>query len=261
MQNVHDTGMKPRLQLELRDWRMVQAVAEARSVTRAAERLGFSQSALSHQLVKLEGALGLRLFDRVGKRMAPTETGAALARAAGPLLDQLAVAEEAIDRGRREAAPTPLRVATSCFSYYAWLAQTLARFGARRPTIDLSVQLQATREEIQALSQDQVDFVITAHPPTRPDFEQMEVFAQEVVALTATGHRLARMARSGHAVSWADLRDDTLLIHDLPSTDEAALREAVWGPGGAGWTPGPSDACSSRRRSPPWQRGGSAWGS
>ncbi len=227
-------GDRLRLQLDVRDWRMVQAVAADASVTRAAERLGCSQSALSHQLVKLEGDLGLRLFDRVGKRMVPTQTGAALAEAAGPLLEQLAAAEGAIARGRCDSSPTPLRVATSCFSYYTWLARTLAGFGAHRPEVDLRVQLQSTREEITALGQDQVDFVITAHPPRRPELEQMEVFAQEVVALISADHPLGRRVRAGGSVAWADLRDDTLLIHDLPSTDEAVLREAIWGLGGTG---------------------------
>lgn len=225
-----------RLRLDVRHWRMVQAIAEEASVTRAAERLGCSQSALSHQLVKLEGDLGLRLFDRVGKRMAPTDTGASLAEAAGPILQQLAAAETAIARGRQDAAPTPLRVATSCFSYYSWLARTLAAFGAPRPRIDLRVQLQSTREETAALGRDEVDFIITAHPPRRPDLEQMEVFAQEVVALVAWDHPLGRRARAGEDIAWTDLMGDTLLIHDLPSTDEAALREAVWGQAGNGET-------------------------
>jgi LysR family transcriptional regulator for metE and metH len=229
MQEIHGLSMSTKLRLELRDWRMVQAIAQENSVTRAADRLGLSQSALSHQLVKLEGDLGLRLFDRVGKRMAPTPTGSSLALAAGPLLDQLAVAEEVIALGRAAPAPTPLRVATSCFSYYTWLAQTLAAFGGLRPDIDLHIQLQATREELSALDQDRVDFVITAHPPKRPDFEQMEVFSQEVVAIAATDHPVARLAAAGKGVAWSDLRGHTLLIHDLPSMDEDALRDAVWG--------------------------------
>lgn len=55
--------------------RYFHAVAHAGSLTRAAEQLNLSQSALSVQLKSLEEALGHRLFDRQGKRMALTEAG------------------------------------------------------------------------------------------------------------------------------------------------------------------------------------------
>ncbi|HXA26243.1 MAG TPA: LysR family transcriptional regulator [Acetobacteraceae bacterium] len=65
------------------------AVAKERSFTRAAARLGVSQSALSHTVRGFEERLGLRLLTRTTRSVAPTEAGERLLRAAGPRLDEI----------------------------------------------------------------------------------------------------------------------------------------------------------------------------
>ena len=63
------------MDLEIRHLRLVVAIAETGSVTRAGERLYLTQSALSHQLKDIESRLNTPLFHRVGKRMVPTAAG------------------------------------------------------------------------------------------------------------------------------------------------------------------------------------------
>jgi DNA-binding transcriptional LysR family regulator len=65
------------------------AVAEERSFTRAAARLGVSQSALSHTIRGLKERLGLRLLTRTTRSVAPTEAGERLIRTAGPRLQEI----------------------------------------------------------------------------------------------------------------------------------------------------------------------------
>jgi DNA-binding transcriptional LysR family regulator len=65
------------------------AVARERSFTRAAAKLGVSQSALSHTLRALEERLGLRLLMRTTRSVAPTEAGERLLRTVGPRLDEI----------------------------------------------------------------------------------------------------------------------------------------------------------------------------
>ena len=77
------------------------AVARERSFTRAAARLGVSQSALSQTVRGLEARLGMRLLTRTTRRVAPTEAGERLLRTVGPRLEEVE-AELAAIRGLRE---------------------------------------------------------------------------------------------------------------------------------------------------------------
>jgi DNA-binding transcriptional LysR family regulator len=65
------------------------AVAKERSFTRAAAKLGVSQSALSHTIRGLEARLGLRLLARTTRSVAPTEAGERLLRSVGPRFDEI----------------------------------------------------------------------------------------------------------------------------------------------------------------------------
>src|SRR5271167_2087986 len=65
------------------------AVGQERSFTKAAAKLGVSQSALSHTLRELEARLGLRLLARTTRSVAPTEAGERLIRTLGPRFDEI----------------------------------------------------------------------------------------------------------------------------------------------------------------------------
>lgn len=74
---------------EMADLTVFLAVAEARSFTRAAAKLGLSQSALSQIVRRLEERLGMRLLTRTTRSLAPTEAGERLIDTLAPALDQL----------------------------------------------------------------------------------------------------------------------------------------------------------------------------
>ncbi len=81
-------------------------VARERSFTRAAARLGVSQSALSHTIRGLEERLGLRLLTRTTRSVAPTEAGERLLRAAGPRLDEIEAEMAALSELRDKPSGT-----------------------------------------------------------------------------------------------------------------------------------------------------------
>src|ERR671921_2835763 len=74
---------------ELGDLTAFAAVAEERNFTRAAAKLGTSQSALSHTVRRLEARLGLRLLTRNTRSVAPTEAGERLMETLRPALDEI----------------------------------------------------------------------------------------------------------------------------------------------------------------------------
>ncbi len=81
-------------------------VARERSFTRAAAKLGVSQSALSHTIRGLEERLGLRLLTRTTRSVAPTEAGERLARAVGPRFEEIDTELAALSELREKTAGT-----------------------------------------------------------------------------------------------------------------------------------------------------------
>lgn len=82
------------------------AVAREQSFTRAAARLGVSQSALSHTLRALEERLGVRLLTRTTRSVSPTEAGERLARSIGPRLDEIEMELAALSALREKPSGT-----------------------------------------------------------------------------------------------------------------------------------------------------------
>src|SRR5215218_3178515 len=82
------------------------AVARERSFTKAAAKLGVSQSALSQTIRQLEERLGLRLLTRTTRSVSPTEAGTRLLRNVGPHLDEIETEIEALSDLREKPAGT-----------------------------------------------------------------------------------------------------------------------------------------------------------
>src|SRR6058998_2836072 len=82
------------------------ALAKERSFTRAAAKLGVSQSALSHTIRGLEERLGLRLLTRTTRSVASTEAGERLLRTLGPRFDEIDAELAALSELREKPAGT-----------------------------------------------------------------------------------------------------------------------------------------------------------
>src|SRR6476620_1033095 len=90
----------------IKDMLAFLAVAQERSFTRAAARLGISQSALSHTIRGLEGRLGVRLLTRTTRSVSPTEAGERLLHTVGPRLEEIEVELAAVRELRDKPAGT-----------------------------------------------------------------------------------------------------------------------------------------------------------
>ena len=114
------------------------AVAEERSFTRAAARLGVSQSALSHTIRGLEERLGLRLLTRTTRSVAPTEAGERLIRTAGPRLEEID-AELAALTALRDKPAGDIRITAGEHAAQSVIWPALAALLPRYP--DIQVEL------------------------------------------------------------------------------------------------------------------------
>jgi DNA-binding transcriptional LysR family regulator len=114
------------------------AVARERSFTRAAAKLGLSQSALSHTIRGLEARLGLRLLTRTTRSVAPTNAGERLLRTVGPRFDEIE-AELAALSELRDKPGGNIRLTTGEHAAHAILWPALVRLLPDYP--DINVEL------------------------------------------------------------------------------------------------------------------------
>jgi DNA-binding transcriptional LysR family regulator len=116
------------------------AVARDRSFTRAAAKLGVSQSALSHTIRGLEARLGLRLLARTTRSVAPTEAGERLLRALGPRFDEIEAELAELSELRDKPAGT-IRITSGEHAAEAILWPALAKLLPRYPDIKVELNI------------------------------------------------------------------------------------------------------------------------
>lgn len=126
------------LPVNLNDIAAFLAVARERSFTRAAARMGVSQSALSQTVRGLEARLGVRLLRRTTRSVAPTEAGERLLRAAGPRLDEIG-AEVAALAALRERPAGTIRITAHDHAVRTVLWPALAGFLRDFPDVQVEV--------------------------------------------------------------------------------------------------------------------------
>jgi DNA-binding transcriptional LysR family regulator len=114
------------------------AVAQERSFTRAAAKLGVSQSALSHTIRGLEERLGLRLLTRTTRSVAPTEAGDRLLRGVGPRFEEIDAELAALGELREKPAGT-VRITAGEHPAYAILWPALEKLLPDYPDIRVEI--------------------------------------------------------------------------------------------------------------------------
>jgi LysR family transcriptional regulator, regulator for metE and metH len=213
------------IKLETRHLRLVVAVADQGSLTRAGNQLHLTQSALSHQLADLEAQLGVKLFERLGKRMEPTLAGARLIARARIAVQQLREMEHEVKQvaSGREAV---VRLATECYTCYHWLPQVLKAFNERFPKVELQIVPSATDRPIRALLAGKIDVAIVMQRPRDRRIEAIPLFDDEMVAVMAPTHPLA----SREFLEANDFAGEHLLNYSPP--EESYLYQHLLTPAG-----------------------------
>ncbi|MFG2647769.1 LysR family transcriptional regulator [Streptomyces sp. NPDC048436] len=178
--------------MELQQMRYVVAVAETNNFTRAAERCLVVQSALSHQIARLEKELGARLFERTSRRVRLTPAGEAFLPAARQCLDaaERAAAEVAAAvgevRGRLAVGLIPTVTAVD-------IPGALRDFRRRYPHVRISLRVGASDDLVEQIKQGALDAAFLGLPTTaRPQGVAAHELARDrLVAVVAPDHALA----------------------------------------------------------------------
>ena len=116
------------------------AVARERSFTKAAAKLGVSQSALSHTMRELEARLGVRLLTRTTRSVSPTEAGERLLRTVGPRLEEIDAELQSLSELRDKPAGT-IRITAIDYVADTILWPKLSRLLRQYPDIKVEITI------------------------------------------------------------------------------------------------------------------------
>ncbi len=198
--------------LELRHLKTLVALREAGNLSRAAQLLNLTQSALSHQMKALEEQYGAPLFERKSSPVGFTAPGQRLLQLAEGVLPQVAEAERDIARLVQGAAGR-LRIAVECHTCFDWLMPAMDAMREHWPEVELDIVSGFQADPVGLLHQDRADLAIVSEVDEGEAGVQVHpLFAFEIVALLPKGHPL--LARP-HLVA-ADFAGQPLITYPVP---------------------------------------------
>jgi DNA-binding transcriptional LysR family regulator len=125
------------------------AIGRERSFTKAAAKLGVSQSALSHTIRELEARLGVRLLTRTTRSVAPTEAGERLLQTLAPRFEEIDAALVGLSELREKPAGT-IRITATEYALDTFLWPKLAKFLAKYPDIKVEISIDSLLTDIVA---------------------------------------------------------------------------------------------------------------
>jgi LysR family transcriptional regulator for metE and metH len=197
--------------MELRHLKLIKAITEEGSITKAIDKLHLTQSALSHQLKEAEYQLGTKIFDRINKKMVLTKAGKELYATAIDVLEKMDTLQTKIkELAFRESGE--IKLSTECYTSYHWLPSIMRQFQLVYPNVDLKIVMEATHYPLQKLLKGELDIAITSDPITEKNISFIELFQDEMVAVISSQHEWT----TKKFVTAKDFVDQNLIIHSLP---------------------------------------------
>jgi DNA-binding transcriptional LysR family regulator len=202
-----------------RQLEIFEAVARLGSFTRASEELFLTQPTVSMQIRKLTDAVGLPLYEQIGKRIHLTDAGIELARTAREIVGALERMDMSVAQAQGlQKGKLRLAVVTTA-KYFA--PMLLGDFSRVHPGIALSLKVTNRERVLERVAENLDDLYIISDPLEEEDL-QAEVFLDNpLLALAAPGHPLARTCR----IPLATLAREPFLMREPGSGTRRAVEE------------------------------------
>lgn len=180
--------------MTLEQLRIFIAVAGEQHMTRAAERLGITQSAASAAVAALEARHDIRLFERVGRGIELSQGGRAFLPEARAVLNRAEVAMQALDdlAGLRRGLVS-IHASQTIASY--WLPQRIVRFRETHPQIEVSLAIGNTAQVAKAVLDGDVELGFIEGAVHQPALEPTWVGSDRLAIVAAPDHQLAGRRR------------------------------------------------------------------
>ncbi len=209
--------------LDLRHLATLQALAESGSLTRAAQRVHLTQSALSRQIAVLEEHYAQRLFERTQPAVRFTPAGQRLLDLAADVLPRVRDAERALAQ-LREGQSGSLRIAVECHSCFDWLMPAMDALRPRWPDVEMDLLSGFLADPLLPVLDGRADLaVLHEAPPPSAALVVLPLFSFDFVALLARDHPRAAQP----ALQAADFAAETLITYPVPDDKLDVMRQLL----------------------------------
>lgn len=208
--------------MTLEQLRLFVAVAECEHVTRAAQAVGRTQSAVSAAIAGLERRASVTLFHRVGRRIQLTEDGRHFLAEARAVLAQAEAAERALSDFAGLKRGTLSVMASQTIGSY-WLPQKLVAFCARHPQVTVKALIGNTAEVAAAVAEGKVEIGLVEGAVLDPALEQSLVGRDRLTIVAHARH--AWVKKPPRAVS--ELLKENWVLREPGSGTRSAFEAAL----------------------------------
>jgi LysR family pca operon transcriptional activator len=192
--------------LRIRQLQVIVAIAEQRSLLAASRALGISQPALSKALQEIEEALGVRIFDRMSRGVAPNAYGQAILIRARTVLAELnRIGDDLVQIAQQSAGTVVIGALPTAAA--GILPATLGRLRSRHPRLGIKVLQGRTHELLPLLGSGGLDVIVGRlyAPDTPDDFHREVLYDEPISVLARAGHPLFAAADCAGALPAYDL--------------------------------------------------------
>ncbi|QWF83618.1 LysR family transcriptional regulator [Amycolatopsis sp. CA-230715] len=208
--------------------RVVRAAAAHGSFSVAAERLGYTQSAVSRQIALMEQVAGCPLFERGARGVRPTEAGLLVVRHAEAVLTELHTARKGLAELGSARAPR-LRVGAFSTAMAALVPDAIAAFVDRQPRAKVSLREGLSPALLNAVARGRIDFAVVTSPGEPPPGVELTALLDDPLFLAVPrSHPLA----SSPGVGASELRTQRWIAG---SADPGSTLLGAWA--GSSWQP------------------------
>ncbi|MEE8428192.1 MAG: LysR family transcriptional regulator [Gammaproteobacteria bacterium] len=205
------------MNLTFRQLKIFEAVARHLSFTRASHELHLTQPAVSMQIKQLEQAVGLPLFDHVGKRVYLSDAGREMERYSRSITALLQEASQVFEdmKGLKHGR---LTIAVASTANY-FVTKLLASFCERYPKVTVSLDVTNREQLLNVLAENQADLVIMGQPPDGLDLAEEIFMENPLVVIASPKHVLS----GEKAIPFERLQQETFLVRERGSGTRLAM--------------------------------------
>ncbi|MCI0601778.1 LysR substrate-binding domain-containing protein [bacterium] len=207
------------MNLEIRHLKLIEAIADEGSMTKASHRLHVTQPALSHQLRGIEDRLSTSLFLRINRKMILTEAGEQLLNSARRVLEELELTENNI-RKLANGEQGILRISTQCNTCYQWLPSLLKAMQEKFPGVEVEIVLEATYRPLEFLLAGKLDLAIMNTKVQTKNLSCFPLFEDELLVIMKPDNVLA----THRYILPRDFADQSLIVYAIPAEESLVFR-------------------------------------